>query len=185
MEIEEILYRQRELYLIDLLEFYEGKTTGAREVMIQLNNNESVQLFKLWRLDYLDQINGEFKPIEFNSAKYLNFEAIEYYYGEMTIELNPFYWNGCEFFFESNSSNYDWLIKWAKKWIDELETKREDLNGLTGIIHSVTKPELIDNIFSFSVDFGSAHTEAFQELINEFYIQNIKSVRIGSFSMID
>lgn len=185
MEIEEILYRQRELYLIDLLEFYKGKTNGAREVMIQLNNKESVQLFKLWRLDYLDKINDEFKPTDFNSDKYLNFEVIEYYYGEMTIELHPFYWNGCEFFFESNSSNFDWLIKWAKKWIDEFDTKQEDLNGLTGIIHSVTKPDLIDNTFSFSVDFGSADIEAFQELINEFYIQNIKSVKIGSFSMID
>jgi hypothetical protein len=83
----------------------------------------------------------------------------------------------------AKSLENDWLIDWAKKWIDELDEKQEDANGLTGVIHSVTKPELENETFSFSVDFGSAGIDAFLELINEIYLQNIRSIHIGSFSI--
>jgi hypothetical protein len=46
----------------------------------------------------------------------------------------------------------------------------------------VTKPETSSDTFSFSVDFGSADIEAL-ELINEIYLQNIKSIKIAFFSM--
>jgi hypothetical protein len=113
----------------------------------------------------------------------LNFEQLEYQYGKMIIKLHPFYWNGCDFILHVKSLENDWLIEWAKKWIDELDDKQEDVNGLTGVIHSATKPELENDTFSFSVDFGSADIEAFLELINEIYLQNIESMRIGSNSI--
>jgi hypothetical protein len=185
MDIKEILGRQRELYLNDLLDFYKEKTSGVREVMLELNNDEPIRQFKLYRLDHYDQVDGEPMPTELNSDKYLDFEPIEYNYGELIIELNPFYWNGCEFILKTNSSENEWLIEWTKKWIDEADEKHEGSDGLTGVIHSVTKPELSADTFSFSVDFGSADIEAFLDLINEIYLQEIKSLRIGSFSMID
>ncbi len=185
MNIKEILKRQRELYLNDLLDFYKDKISGVREVMLELNNDEPILQFKLYRLDYYEQFEGEPKPTELNSDKYLDFEPILYNYGEMAIELNPFYWNGCEFVLETNSFENDWLIEWTKKWIEEADDKQEDASGLMGVIHSVTKPEFNNDTFSFSVDFGSADIESFLDLINQIYLQDIKSIRIGSFSMID
>ena len=185
MYLKEILIRQRELYLNDLLDFYKKKTSGVREVMLELNNDEPIRQFRLYRLDHYDHFDGEAKPTEFNSDKYLDFESIKYNYGELRIELNPFYWNGCEFVLKMSSSENEWLIEWTKKWIDEAGEKQEGSDGLTGVIHSVTKPELIADTFSFSVDFGSADIEAFIDLINEIYLQNTKSLRIGSFTMIN
>lgn len=185
MDIKEILGRQRELYLNDLLDFYKEKASGVRELLLELNNDEPIRQFKLYRLDHYDQVDGESKPTELNSGKYLDFEPIEYNYGELTIELNPFFWNGCEFILKTNSPKNKWLIEWTKKWIDEADDKQEGANGLTGVIHSVTKPELSADTFSFSVDFGSADIEAFLDLINEICLQDIKSLRIGSFSMMD
>jgi hypothetical protein len=185
MDFKEVLNRQRELYLNDLLDFYKEKASGAREILLELNKNEPIQQFKLFRLDHYEEVEGEPMPTEFNSDKYLDFEPIEYNFSEMTIELNPFFWNGCEFIFMTNSPHFDWLVEWTKKWIDEDEVKREDENGLSGVIHSITRPELKDDTFSFSVDFGSADIEVFLDLLNEIYQQKIKSIRIGSFSMIN
>jgi hypothetical protein len=185
MDIKEILSRQRELYLNDLLDFYKEKTNGVREVMLILNNNEPIREFKLYRLDHYEQVVGESKPTELNSDKYLDFETIIYNYGEMTIELNPFYWNGCEFILKTSSLQNDWLIEWIKHWIDEADDKQEDVNGLTGVIHCVTKPKFNNGNYSFSVDFGSAEIEAFLDLINQIYLKEIKLLRIGSFSMMD
>ncbi len=185
MDIKEILGRQRELYLNDLLDFYKEKTSGVKEVMLELNNDEPIRQFKLYRLDHYDKINNESKPTELNSDKYLDFDPIEYNYGDMKIELTPFYWNGCEFILNSIPTDHKWLIEWTTKWIDEEDNNKEDSKGLSGVIHSVTRPEQSTDSYSFSVDFGSADIEAFLDLINEIYSQDITDLKIGSFSMID
>ena len=185
MDLREIVTRQRELYLNDLLEFYKEKTSGAREIMLEFNTTEQIPQFKLYRLDHYEQVGGESKATELNSDKYLYFEPIEYDYREMTIELNPFYWNACEFNLKTISLQSDWLIKWTEKWIDEADEKHEDATGISGVIHSVTKPKLNGDSISFDIDFGSADIDAFLDLLDEIYLQNIKSMRIGSFSMLN
>ena len=181
MDIKEVIIRQRELYLNDLLNFYKERTSGVKELLLELNNNEPIRQFKLYRLDHYSQINNEPQPTEHNSDKYLDFEPILYNYSDMKIELNPFYWNGCEFILNSFPSTDDWLINWTKKWIDEDNVNPKDSNGLFGVIHNVTKPELSKELYSFSVDFGSVDVEAFMDLINEIYLQDIKDIKIGSF----
>jgi hypothetical protein len=185
MDIQEIIGRQRELYLRDLLDFYKGKSGGVREIMLELNNDEPIRQFKLYRLDHYDQVEGVSKPTELNSDKYLDFEPIEYKYEDLNVELNPFYWNGCEFVLDSNSIDSMWLIEWTKKWIDENDEKQENADGLTGVIHNVSRPTRCKDTFSFTIDFGSAETESFIDLINEIYLQDVKFVRVGSFSMMN
>ena len=185
MDIKEIISRQRELYINDLLYFYKEKTNGVKEVMIELKNEEPIREFKLYRLDYFEKIEEKFIPTELNSNKYLDFVPIEYNYGVLEIELNPFYWHGCEFILKSEPTDNNWLIEWTKKWIDKEEKKQEDSNGLSGVIHNVTKLHAEKGNYSFSVDFGSADTEAFFDLIDEIYNQGIKEIRIGSFTMIE
>jgi hypothetical protein len=185
MDIKEIFRRQRELYLKDLLDFYSETESGVKEVMLELNKDEPIRVFKLYRLDHYDQIDGESKPTELNSDKYLDFDPIEYKYDSLNIELNPFYWNGCEFVLTSSSTDLDWLIRWTEKWIDEDDKNQTDANGLSGVIHGVTRPENAGDQISFSVDFGSADIESIIDLIHEIYLQDVKKLRIGSFSMID
>ncbi len=185
MEFNAIITRHRDLYVDGLLEFYKRYNTGAKEILIEINSNESIKEFKLYRLDHFEMINGESKPTEFNTTQYLDFETIEYGNGDFRIELNPFYWNGCEFILSPKPSNIDWLIDWINKWIDREDTNPEDANGLSRVIHSVTRPEETEEHIQFSTDFGSADIEPFLDLINELYIQQVKLVKIGSFSMIE
>jgi hypothetical protein len=185
MTFKEIIARQRELYLTDLLDFYKERTSGVREVMLELNKEEPIPIFKTYRLDHYDQIDGQSKPTELNSDKYLDFDPINYEFGSLKIELSPFYWNGCEFILNPIPADLNWLILWAKKWIDIEENKSEDANGLMSVVHNVTKPKQTEIGYSFSVDFGTADIEAFFELLDEIANQDVKEVRVGSFSMMD
>jgi hypothetical protein len=180
MDIKEILTSQRELYLKALLEFYNENRSGAKEILLELDNAEDVHEFKLYRLDHYDQVDGEPRSTEINSDKYLDFEPLKYHYDELRVEMNPFYWNGCEFILHPKPANNDWLIAWIKKWIDEEDKNPEDADGLSGVIHNVSKP---DYEYSFSVDFGSTGIDAFLELIDEIHLQNVSDLRIGSFSI--
>jgi hypothetical protein len=63
--------------------------------------------------------------------------------------------------------------------------KPTDTNGLSGVIHNVTRPtSTTDNETKFSVDFSSADTDSAIELIETIEKQGIKELKIGSFKMI-
>lgn len=97
--------------------------------------------------------------------------------------MNPFFWNGCEFVLNPYSSDFSWIIAWTKKWIDEADEMPEDSCGLSGVIHSVTSPEVVNGSLLFSVDFGSAGVDAFMELIEGIRSQGTKSFKIRTSSI--
>ena len=137
------------------------------------------------RVDYFKTVEGKNNLIEVNSERYISFEPIHLELNDLKIAIAPFYWNGCEFIFSPKPGSDDWLTGWIDKWINEADDWELGENGLLGAIHNVTKPIETENGFMFSVDFGSAGIEAFNDLINEIYQQGVLSLKIGSFSMID
>lgn len=56
------------------------------------------------------------------------------------------------------------LVAWGERWIHDENPPLGPQDGLTGIIHFVSEPELTDDLVEFEVDFGSAPFEAFEEL---------------------
>ncbi len=184
MELKEIIQRQRETYLRQLTEFYSTRTTGVKEILLELNGEKKERTFKLYRLDYFEQVNGESEPTELAPYTYVSHPPVIYTLGQLEIELNPFYWHGCEFVLDKETNDIDWLKTWTKKWIDEEDKNPIDSNGFSSVIHNVTRPSNKENGFTFSVDFGTATDACFMDLIEEIEKQEIKKIRIGSFEMI-
>jgi len=184
MELKEIIQKQRETYLRQLAEFYNSRTIGAKEILLELNGEEKERTFKLYRLDYYEQVDGQSKPTELAPDTYLSHSPVNFSLGPLDIELNPFYWHGCEFVLDKEITDIDWLINWIKKWIDEEDKNPTDGNGFSSVIHNVTRPTNKGNDFKFSVDFGTATEDCFMNLIEEIEKQEIKKLRIGSFEMI-
>lgn len=184
MDLREIINVQRDTYLKQLIKFYSERITGAREILLELNGDEKETIFKLYRIDHFEQVNGEGKPTELGPDTYLNHQPTNYKFGQLNIELNPFFWHGCDFVFKQELTDIDWLISWTKKWIDEEDKNPTNTNGLSGVIHNVTRPRSKTNSeTTFSVDFGSADTDSFIELIETIEKQGIQELRIGSFEM--
>jgi hypothetical protein len=184
MRFKEIVQRQRETYLRQLTEFYATRTTGAKEILLEMNGEEKERMFKLYRLDYCEQVNGEGKPAELAPDTYVSHSPVNYTLGQLNIELNPFYWHGCEFVLDKETNGIDWLKNWIKKWIDEEDSNPIDSSGFSNVIHSVTRPANKENGLTFSVDFGTATEDCFIDLLDEIEKQEIMKIRIGSFSMI-
>jgi hypothetical protein len=184
MELTEILNHHRLTYLKQLNSFYEKRIEGAKEILISLNSPEEGLLFKLSRFDYLIKIDGEFKIEELSPDTFSNHPKLDFKLEKLTIELNPFFWNGCEFVIDKIYENIDWLRNWTKKWIDEKDEKSTDENGFCGVIHSVTYPIVENQVTKFTIDFGTADVYAFIELINEIQLSGAERVIINSFDLI-
>nr|MBI1231527.1 hypothetical protein [Cytophagales bacterium] len=185
MELEEIISHQRQTYLKQLGLFYDKRTEGAKEILMALNSQEEGLLFKLSRLDYLIKLDGEFKIEELSPDTYSNHSQIDFQLGQLTIELNPFFWHGCEFAIDKEYENIDWLRNWTKKWIDEEDEMPTDENGFCGAIHSVSYPTFENHITRFTVDFGTVSVDAFMELIEEINVTGANKIIINSFDLID
>ena len=184
MDFIEFLKQQRECYLKQLIEFYRERQSGAKEILLVLDNDEEERIFKLYRLDHYEQIDGEGRPTELGPNRYTNHPKILFKLGDLSIELNPFYWHGCDFVFEKEIQNIEWLKLWATKWIDVEDTNPIDANGFSGVIHNVTRPLQTNNGWQFTVDFGTASEESFNELLRCINERGIGEVRIGSLEMI-
>ncbi|MEJ0032421.1 MAG: hypothetical protein WDO15_19640 [Bacteroidota bacterium] len=184
MDFIDIIKAQRDLYLKQLTEFYSEQNPGAKEILLELNGDEPEKIFKLYRLDHFEQIDGEGKPTELAADRYLNHQMTSFLLGNLSVELNPFYWHGCDFVFDQELHSIEWLKSWATKWIDVEDNNPVDFNGFSGVIHNVTRPQQNNGEWQFSVDFGTANEKAFIELIQAIDELRISRVRIGSFEMI-
>jgi hypothetical protein len=85
MDIREIIERQRETYLKQLTKFYSERTTGAKEILLELNGDEKERTFKLYRLDYYEQVDGQGKPTELGADTYLNHQPTNYKFGQLSV----------------------------------------------------------------------------------------------------
>jgi len=185
MEFEEIITHQRQSFVKQLKSFYENRKEGAREILMALDSEEETLLFKLYRIDYLIKVDGEFKIEELSPDTYSNHPPINFTYGEMRVELNPFFWHGCEFIIDKEYKDIDWLKSWTKTWLDEEETIPVDRDGFTGTIHSVTYPTSENQKTKFTVDLGTAPVDSFMDLVNCIKETGADRLIINSFDLID
>jgi hypothetical protein len=184
VDLIEILENQRQIYLRQLDEFWQGKI-GAKEILIAYNSDKPPLLLNLTRFDYLEKQNDDFNIEELSPDTYINHQTAEFVAGNLTIELNPFYWHGCEFILNKKISDTTFIEEWAKQWIDEDDLLQQSSEGYSNAIHSVTIPEIVKNETKFTVDFGTASVDCFLDLINIIVENNIDKVTINSFDLIE
>ena len=186
MTLDELLAKERNQYLATFqLGFDQHKTAkSAIEVMIQTTADQNRNLPELYQINRYDLINvnaeGKMDLTEFNLDKdsVLKFSTHVYDIKGMTVEINPFVWNGCEFTLDKKPNiTFD---NWAKKWMDIDDKKKPGADGFQNVIHSVTFPVEENGKWTTSIDFGSSPIEAFKELMTTFSGQGIKKVEVHS-----
>ncbi|MEZ4857883.1 MAG: hypothetical protein R2781_03660 [Flavobacteriaceae bacterium] len=150
-------------HFIDLLN---QSDDGASELLLEMKNDESEELFRLYRYDLVTKKEDGHGITEFNTDGFLNHQDISYTVGNKTIILSPIVWNGVEISINDSFNGFDMVKKWAFKWLDINGDKEADSNNLQGVIHSMTKPESENNWTTFSIDFGSSPVETVMELLD-------------------
>jgi hypothetical protein len=151
-----------------------GESASSEITLLTGKPNEHDDFFRTYVVDAISKnADGSINVAEFNV------DPEEGFYGKATVSA-PLCWNAIEFRCILNDSLVPLLIDWGRSWMNDYHPKQGPLDGLTGIIHSVTVPEHHDKIATFSIDFGSAPIAALDELV---HLLGDRLIEIGSFAM--
>ncbi|WP_018616394.1 hypothetical protein [Segetibacter koreensis] len=152
-----------------------GKDICASELQIEVNDESTSYPFNRIYLDFIykDQKSKD-HILELRLDKNLDYKSLNFYFQKMKVEVHPFCWNSVEFMVDKIdvSSLSGWVIKWLK--IDE-ELPDDELGE---VIHSCSEPGLVDDKYSFAIDFGSAPENCFIEFLQFLCDSNTGFVRI-------
>jgi hypothetical protein len=136
----------------------EGKEIGP-EVRVEINRPSTHDLYRQYVMDFLERRpDGTIGTVE------LACDPIETTVVGLDI-AGPVSWNAITFACDSSTFNEDDLVGWGNRWIHDESPALGPQDGLTGVIHSASSPEPVGDNIEFSVDFGSAPFEAFEELL--------------------
>ncbi len=107
--------------------------------------------------------------IAVDTEKMLAFDALEFHWTEeLAVTLEPFKWNELSLELTGLGSCVDWdpLADWFEKWFDGDDKLKPGPDGLCGVVHFLSDPEIQDDSIHFAIDLGSAPVEAFEELLD-------------------
>ncbi len=166
MKFQEILERQRNVYLRQLAGFYASRTSGAKELLLELKLGASESVFNLYRIDYAETTaDSQTKLEELSPDTYIDHKITTFETEKLKIELHPFYWHGCKVTVANSGLLTNQLVRWAEKWIDINEINSTNVDGLSNVIHSVSILQSENEQLEISIDLGSAEINALMELI--------------------
>lgn len=92
----------------------------------------------------------------------------------------PMVWYGIEFDVVGARPDEPALLDWTSRWMDISDSRYDEAAEFQQVVHNVTPLERTESGFTISVDFGSAPTDAFDELA-ELLVQDGRRVSVGSF----
>lgn len=166
MKFQEILERQRGVYLRQLVGYYSSRQSGVKELLLELKLGASESIFNLYRVDYaVVGDDSQTKIEELSPDTYIDHAIATFETSKLQIELHPFYWHGCKMTVLKPGLLADRCIQWAEKWIDLPEVNSTDINGLSNVIHSISISHPKNDQLEISIDLGSAEVRALEELI--------------------
>ncbi len=181
MQLEDLLKKQRKIY-VDFFQKEMKKSDGISEVLLDLKNKQKIELFSWKRYDCLEKSGDSFDIIEFNNDQLITHNPTEFKYKELTVLLEPFFWNECEMYFRDGLSTCDPIIQWGKKWIEMAEVSDDEEKRIYKVIHQVAPPVKIGKETMITFDFGTAEVKAVMELIAVIEKMGIKYIRLNSAS---
>lgn len=152
-----------------------GKDTCATELQIQTNDETVAYPFNVIYLDFIykDKKNKDHIS-ELRLNKNLDYNSCEFYLDNLKVKLDPFCWNSCEF--KVDKIEVTALANWVIKWL-RIDEEIPDID-LAKAIHSCSEPSLVENKYSFTIDFGSAPETCFIEFLQFLSDNNVHEVTI-------
>jgi hypothetical protein len=176
---EAAVQEAREAYVVFLqctLDEVRGSVgQAARELLVQLNADPSTCLKRLMRIDV---VSGTTPSLHLYEARTdaptpvnLEFEV-----DTMGVTITDLLWHDGQFAISPAIPLDGAIDAWFDRWLDQAETRSSSPDQLSGVIHCFTRSDERE----FSVDFGSASSEAFWELLDALQVAGVQSVRIHS-----
>jgi len=118
--------------------------------------------------------NAESLTIRFNTTAYAEWDRIK-------ITIHEIAWDYLRISAISPPVG-DWeaLRKWFLRWFDVTDENTSDKDGLSGVVHFISDPEIHDDGFQFFVDLGSAPIDAVSDLLDCLVSMEVTACTFGS-----
>jgi hypothetical protein len=150
------------------------------ELLLELPHlQHDEQVYRLYRVDIIGKQRGETRIREVTASVR---EAADWRLAVPSgVEIaTPLVWYGLEFDVRGSDFPASTVLAWASRWLDISDERYDESVEFQDVVHSITPPIASDGGFRISVDFGSAPTTAFDELIEILAGENA-TVSVGSF----
>ncbi len=149
-----------------IYEYRERFTPSSPEVLLDLPSSTSPLPYRLYRIDLASGAQSPPDLADLNTDPHADLASTSHEpVPGLQVILRTFVWNGLEFWASPAPKDEGALSHWVERWLDVNDDRPVDSDGLSGVIHSATQPELTEQGWSFSVDFGSAPMAALRELL--------------------
>jgi hypothetical protein len=179
------LNKAREIHLKAIRQVLrERRETDPRavsEVLIEANSEALDGIYRLVRPDILyrdDQ--GTVCLDRVNEEDYLSFEPFSLRPAAgIEFRWAPFHWYQLEVRVVGDIRGWAAFERWAHHWLDADDARIVEGQEWANAIHEVTKPELADGTWNFTIDLGSAEVPCIDELTSVLVEQGAVTVEMG------
>jgi hypothetical protein len=133
------------------------------------------------RADFIPTEKEAPEPFTVDSKTQLQFEPVSFTIGNTSIELSPFGWDWAQIKILglSNESAFSVLKSWFLHWFDEEDQNSENEEGLFGVMHFMSEPEIHEEEICIAVDLGSAPAESIEDLMFRVSDAGAKELHVG------
>ena len=152
------------------------------EIQIRLDRDDIPDVYRLVRVDAFYKSGDKVGAGEANIKDPWLFAPLTENWNGLPVVLWPVAWNSIEFRVSGSHPDVIAIEEWVNKWMDVGDTRPQDSEGLYGVVHNLTPPEVSDGVWSTSVDFGSSDLAAFSSFIDVLRTAGAGRLEIGSFS---
>jgi hypothetical protein len=118
--------------------------------------------------------NADSVAIEFTEPAFVTWERT------LSIEIHRLCWDYMQFEIPLDCTpDWEWLRDWFMKWFDAQEVRVADVDGLLGVVHFASDPEIENGTARFFVDFGSAGDDALADFLDILMNRGFTKCLIG------
>jgi len=173
MDIEALIARVREHYIDQFRTFVSGQKQkyigGASELKLRVRSDG--QIFQqLYCVDFIK--NDPVEIFEFRPERVLSFQLVTGTIGEARLHIEHLQWDNVLIYHDAGGPLMG-LENWFVRWFDEKDERSEPTSEFSYAIHSLGVET--DRL---SIDFGSAPTLAFWELLSLIEGGGAKAIRV-------
>ncbi len=175
MSLEDFASRIRDHYLGQFREFVReqhlGCEQGAAEVKLLLSDRS--ELYRhLYCVDFVKNDGGP-QVVELQPDRFLKFEPLSGAIGDARLLIDHLRWD--DVVIAHDAAKKPQIDNWFERWFDPEDKRIDEKAEFSSVIHSLLASE-----GSLSIDFGTAPTAAFWEVLDLVATQGGKNIRVSS-----
>jgi len=175
-DVENLVTQVRDHYVAKFRSFLQGQqascTTGAAEVKFSLEA-DTAAFHRLAVVDFVRNDDGP-EGVLFEPESFLTFDRVEGNIAKTALVIEGLRWDATVIHHDVPYIA-DAIEEWFRKWFDPDEIRLDHAADLSNCIHAV-----YIELNELQVDFGTAPTEAFWELLDSLAAGNATSVNVRS-----